>query len=86
MDEESMRLTGIGIGTLGFLHCSDSGTDRATVSSCQRLIVALILRPMSHLQFSRRTLSCDKVAVCKCACRECDMPSRTLQRCRINKN
>jgi len=27
-----------------------------------------LVRPMSHLQLCRATLSCDKVAVCNCAC------------------
>jgi len=32
------------------------------------LVLTDIIRPMSHLQFCRATLSRDKVAVCNCAC------------------
>jgi len=41
------------------------------------------LRPMSHLQFYRAILSSSFIARQN---RKCDMPCRTLQLCRINKN
>ena len=49
------------------------------------VVACLLLRPICHTCdfiarfFCRATLSCDKVAVCNCAC-------RTLQLCRINKH